>query len=121
MPKEAFPAVFQSLRTILAEVSDSMIVKVDQPESYTLETPTNPRDGKPFYFASTVIRKNYVSFYLMSIYTNPELLEGISPALNKRRQGKSCFNFKQIDETLFSELKALVAKSLPVYQQLGYF
>jgi len=51
--------------------------------------------------------KNYVSFHLMSVYASPELLGKTSPELKKRMQGKSCFNFKQVDKKLFSELKTL--------------
>jgi len=51
--------------------------------------------------------KAYVSFYLMSVYASPDLLKGMSPELKKRMQGKSCFNFKEVDEKLFKELAQL--------------
>lgn len=51
--------------------------------------------------------KNYVSFYLMTVYASPDLLKPMSPELKKRMQGKSCFNFKEIDRQLFTELKAI--------------
>jgi len=51
--------------------------------------------------------KAYVSFYLMAVYANPDLLKSMSPELKKRMQGKSCFNFKEVDEKLFKELAAL--------------
>jgi hypothetical protein len=31
----------------------------------------------------------------------PDLLKDLQPELKKRRQGKSCFNFKTIDEEQF--------------------
>ena len=31
----------------------------------------------------------------------------MSPELKKRMQGKSCFNFKEVDENLFKELATL--------------
>jgi hypothetical protein len=43
----------------------------------------------------------------MPVYGCPELLEDISPELKKRMQGKSCFNFKTVDEKLFKELGKL--------------
>jgi hypothetical protein len=49
----------------------------------------------------------------------PDLLEEVSPALKKRMQGKSCFNFKQVDEVLFSELEALTRQSFTRFQQEG--
>jgi hypothetical protein len=35
----------------------------------------------------------------------------LSDALSKRRQGKTCFNFKKIDEGLFAELQQLATKA----------
>ncbi|MHA6721827.1 hypothetical protein [Sphingomonas sp. RS2018] len=43
----------------------------------------------------------------MPLYADPTLGEGLSERLSKRRQGKTCFNFKTIDEPLFAELAAL--------------
>jgi len=43
----------------------------------------------------------------MSVYACPQLLKGMSPELKKRMQGKSCFNFKEVDEKLFKELDKL--------------
>ena len=43
----------------------------------------------------------------MSVYACPELLQSMSPELKKRMQGKSCFNFKEVDENLFKELATL--------------
>jgi hypothetical protein len=43
---------------------------------------------------------------------HPDLLDGISPALKKRMQGKSCFNFKSIEPALFDELSMLTQRSL---------
>lgn len=48
-----------------------------------------------------------VALHLMPLYSQPELLDRISPALKKRMQGKSCFNFTKMDETLLAELAAL--------------
>lgn len=43
----------------------------------------------------------------MSVYACPDLLKAMSPELKKRMQGKSCFNFKEVDEKLFKELAKL--------------
>jgi hypothetical protein len=55
--------------------------------------------------------KNYVSFHLMPVYMYPDLLEGASPGLMKRMQGKSCFNFKRVEPDTFEELRALTERS----------
>jgi hypothetical protein len=58
------------------------------------------------------IKKNYVSYHLMPVYMYPDLLDSISPELKKHMQGKSCFNFKKMDETLFLELDELTRHSI---------
>ena len=55
---------------------------------------------------------NYVSYYLMPVYIFPDLLSNLSPALKKRMQGKSCFNFTKIDEALFAELDRLTKRCI---------
>jgi hypothetical protein len=49
----------------------------------------------------------------------PDLLDDVSPALKKRMQGKSCFNFKQVDEALLAELEALARQSYARFQKGG--
>jgi len=46
------------------------------------------------FFGSVRLGKAYVSFHLMPLYMCPVLIESLSPALRKRMQGKTCFNFK---------------------------
>lgn len=53
----------------------------------------------------------------MPVYMYPEMLDDISPELRKRTQGKSCFNFKTVDETLFDELAALTKRGFERFQQ----
>jgi len=53
----------------------------------------------------------------MPVYMYPDLLETISPALKKRMQGKSCFNFKNVDENLFSELETLTRLGFERFKQ----
>ena len=55
----------------------------------------------------------------MPVYTNPELLEETSQELKKRMQGKSCFNFKTVDDQLFDELKILIERSFEKYKQFN--
>ena len=58
-----------------------------------------------------------VSFYLMPVSMYPGLLETISPELKKRMQGKSCFNFKKVDKTLFDELAALTRQGFERFRK----
>lgn len=78
------------------------------------------KNGKRLWFGGVQVKKHYVSYHLMPVYVNPQLLAGISPALKKRMQGKSCFNFKAVDATLFGELERLTGSALVDYRASGY-
>jgi hypothetical protein len=107
--------VHDRLRTILASYADELSVTKDEPGGYVLEVPG--LEGKPWgYVAGTRLGKRYVSLYLMSVYASPELAASISPALRRRMQGKSCFNFSTIDEELFAEVEDLAARAIPGFR-----
>lgn len=111
MPAQSnFTPVFETLKAILEPYSKGFTVKSDTPSVYYLDGPYSEKWKKELYFASTHIKKNYVSFYLMPVYMYPDLLKGINPELRKHMQGKSCFNFKQVEPALFKELAALTKK-----------
>jgi len=62
------------------------------------------------YFGSVRLGKAYVSFHLMPLYMSPVMTKSISPALKKRMQGKTCFNFKAVPEPeLIRDLTRLTA------------
>ena len=72
------------------------------------------------FFAATRIGRRYVSFYLMPIYMHAELLEGTTDGLRRRMQGKSCFNFTSVDETLVAELAALTERAYAAFESPAY-
>jgi hypothetical protein len=79
----------------------------DNESYYLLNTRYIMKNKQPLCFGGVRLGKSYVSFYLMSVYAVPDLLKTMSPELRKRMQGKSCFNFKEVDEKLFKELAQL--------------
>jgi hypothetical protein len=103
----AFAAVFERLKAILTPYARTMTVVKDTAEWYYLDTKCIGPNKKPIGFAATRLGKAYVSFHLMCVYCNPAATAGMSPELKKRMQGKSCFNFKQVDDALFAELERL--------------
>jgi len=107
-----FEAVFAALKTVFGGHPSKLFVKADTASEYTLlgriPSPFPQHKGQPMYFGSVRLGKAYVAFHLMPLYMNEELTATISPALKKRMQGKSCFNFKSAPEPeLVSELKRL--------------
>jgi hypothetical protein len=69
------------------------------------------------FFGAVRAGKAYVSFHLMPLYWEPSLAKGISPALKKRMQGKSCFNFTSYDPALVRQLAKLTAAGLALYRR----
>ena len=70
-------------------------------------------------FASVRRGKRYVSYYLFSLYLDPGQLDGVSPGLRKRMQGKTCFNFTRVDADLFDEIDALTDRGRDLYAERG--
>ncbi|MFN2578934.1 MAG: hypothetical protein ABR607_14735 [Pyrinomonadaceae bacterium] len=108
MPAKAdFTEVFEQLKSIFKPYAKKMDVAHDSDQCYLLNTRYIMKNNQPLCFGGVRVGKNYVSYYLMSVYASRDLLKNISPELRKRMQGKSCFNFKDVDKKLFAELKAL--------------
>ena len=101
--------VFDRLRPLFARHQPACVVLHDEPGKYYLGShEVRAKDGYRTWFGGVEIKKAYVSAHVIPVYTNPELLDGISDRLRKRMQGKSCFNFKQVDEALIAELATLI-------------
>jgi hypothetical protein len=124
-----FQPVFQRLRDILKTHAPDFAVGQDTPDYYGLEAPVGPatlrawkgkvkRPTIPVAWVQS--GKGYVSYHLMGVYGNPKLLEKCTDELRAHMQGKSCFNFKAVDETLFRELAGLTAQSLNGMAKAGF-
>lgn len=87
-----------------------MHVAADADGSYAVDMAPEAEPNPTTWFAGVRVGKAYVSYYLMPIYVEPALLEGVSPELKRRMQGKSCFNFAKVDEPLLAELEALTKR-----------
>lgn len=108
-----FGEVFATLRGLMIEAATGQIVAKDVPGDLVLHTDrSDPKTGRPVWFGAVATKKSYVAFHLFPLYEQPALAEGISPALGKRRQGKSCFNFKAMEPELFEELRGLVGSAI---------
>ncbi|HKV93678.1 MAG TPA: hypothetical protein VJW20_14115 [Candidatus Angelobacter sp.] len=109
--------VFAALREMLKRfIGKDLAVQTDKPGNYHLECPSILHRKKPLYFAGVRTGKNYVSFHLICAYFNPAMTRAMSPALKKRKQGKACFNFTQVDPECFAELKRLAEDGLKIFK-----
>jgi hypothetical protein len=95
-------------------------VRHDERGNFYVDTYHVMKNKKPLWFGGVQTKKNYVSYHLMPVYVNPTLLDGMSPELRKRMQGKSCFNFKTVEKALFAELATLTKRGLQDYRVGGY-
>jgi hypothetical protein len=114
----ARPELFAALKSVLTPVAGSLSVTADSPTSYALAVPGyRYRDQPSTPFAWVKDGKSYVSFHLFPIYTIPDLVDRVPACLRARMQGKSCFNFKNIEPELVDELRTVVERVLPRFRK----
>lgn len=105
---DEFPTIFARLRALMLEAAPGMVVADDSPTNFTLKTSwLEARTNEPAWFGWIAIKKSYVAYHVMPLYALPALNEAVPAVLEKRRQGKTCFNFKKTDDALFDELRKL--------------
>ena len=114
--KNNFNEVFARLKSIIQPYAKKMDAAYDTETYYLLNTRYIMKNKQPLCFGGVRRGKNYVSFYLMSVYACSDLLKSMSPELKKRMQGKSCFNFSAVDEELMGELAGLTDRGLNRYR-----
>jgi hypothetical protein len=71
------------------------------------------------WFAGVSPGNGVIRFFLLPMHSHPELLDGISPELRKRKTGASLFSLRPTDEALLPELEALVARAFDRYMTAG--
>lgn len=103
--KDVFDALVALLRPYAARFS----VKADDDSQLYLEEV--PASSKPRMFAAVQVKKSYIALHIFPVYMQPRLLDAISPALKGRMQGKSCFNFRSLEETPLKEIAKLLKAS----------
>ena len=120
-----FQSAFESLKAVFAPYIEHLQVLADTPTGYLLHgrvpSPFKQHKGQPMYFGSVRLGKAYVAFHLMPLYMNEPLTATISPALKKRMQGKTCFNFKVAPELeILEELERLTKDGFACFRGKGW-
>jgi hypothetical protein len=67
------------------------------------------------WFAGVNRGNGVVRFSFLPMHGHPELLDGLAPAVLKRKSGASLFTFKSVDDETVRELEALLARGYEVY------
>jgi hypothetical protein len=83
---------------------------------YGMPSLTWPGTKAHDYFASVKPAKSHVSLFLVAVDRFPEVLEGASPALLKRRTGKAAFSFSTLDDEIAGELESLLGRLFERYE-----
>jgi len=119
-PMADLEAVFTELASRYRSHTAGLSTTQDGPTDVIFVGPDPGPDGREVWLGGVQQRKRYVSVHLMPVYTNPELLDTVSPQLRRRMQGKSCFNFTRIDPQLFDELESLLERGLRQWRDQGW-
>lgn len=114
-----FPAIFQRLRQLMLEAAPGMVITEDSPTNFTLKTQwIEARTKEPAWFGWIAIKKSYVAYHVMPLYSLPALNVLVPASLENRRQGKTCFNFKKVDGALFDDLRQLTQVAVKMEPEL---
>lgn len=84
-------------------------------ELYGIEVLHRPGSKMHDWFAGVRPGKGTAKLMLLPIKEHPELLNGVSGALLKRKSGDALFTLKPGDEGLLPELARLVDRAFAVY------
>jgi hypothetical protein len=96
-----FAPLWAILREMIAIHEPNMSLDRDEPGYYRLIRP----NGRPF--AMTVVQKNHVGLYLISLHENQDLFDSLNPILKGRLGGKS-FRFKDEEDLALEFIPSLL-------------
>jgi hypothetical protein len=109
---------FIQLKSVLSKYEKHLHLLHNSSDNYYLTTLPKGKSSKGEFFGAVQIKKSYVAFHLMPLYYEPSLLDNISITLKNRMQGKSCFNFKEIDSSVLKELMVLTKHAFNYYRSV---
>jgi hypothetical protein len=108
-------AELAALEMRLATVLDPYRDRLEPADVYGQPFLRLPGANKHHWFAGVNQGKGVVRFSLLPMHQHPELLDGLSPTLRKRKTGASLFTFTEIDDAQVDELAALVDRAWARY------
>jgi hypothetical protein len=103
----------------LAAILDPYRDRLESFEIYGVPMLRRPGARAHDWFAGVSPGNGVIRFFLLPMYAHPELLDGISPELRKRKRGASVFAFATLDERIAEELTSLTERSFSAYMGAG--
>ena len=100
-----------ALEARLQAVLDPYRDRLEPIEVYGQPFLRRPGATKHQWFAGVNRAAGVVRFSLLPMYAHPELLDGLSPELLRRKRAATVFAFDSLDDTQLRELEDLVARS----------
>ena len=115
-----FTEIFSRIKKQLLPYGKKMDTRTDTDKAYQLyivkEFEMAGRKFPECYFGGTVIQKTMVAFYFFPYYTHPQHFS-IPDAIKKNLKGKSCFNFKKLDEEQEKAIAQLLKEGEALYKK----
>ena len=112
--------IFSSLKELLQHYRPPLVAKVEDDKRFDLVSSKDivieGRKRKEVYFASIIIQKDYVGFYYMPVYSNPEMKSIFQPELLALLKGKSCFHIKRLDNQLHDQIRVALEDGFTLYK-----
>ena len=109
----------QVRRAVQLERLKPVAIRVEAFELYGAPYLRKPGAKAHDWFAGVSEGKGVMRFFLLPMHAHPEVLDGISEGLRKRKTGASLFSFKTIDDEQLAELKGVVARAFETYMGGG--
>jgi hypothetical protein len=122
--KQDFDEIYNELKPLLKKHVPPFRAIRDEGGRYELSSSKQiefmgkKRDG--VYFAAVIKKKNFVGFYLMTIYARPDLVQQLGPELKKTLKGKSCFHITKTDKLILGQIKKALVDGYKCYKKLGW-
>ena len=129
MTKEDLDRIFDELKTIMEKYTPPFSVKtpseaLKKKRSYELTSykkvviAGRPKDE--VYFAGIIIQKDYVGFYYMLAYAEPQVREQLSQEFLALMKGKSCFYIRSTDKAVLDQVRKSLDIALKYYKQKSW-
>jgi hypothetical protein len=124
MPAADQQAIVREIVAMLDRYAPPLVVRRDTKGGYNYvsekDLVIDGRKRSEVYFASVIPQKDYVGFYYMPVYAEPDVKALFSPELLGLLKGKSCFHIKAMDKSLAKEIRAALASGYKMYKQRGW-
>lgn len=116
--------IFNELIELLAQYSPPFQPKNDTEKYYDLwsfkDLVIEGRKRKEVFFAGIIIQKDYIGFYFMPVYAEPEVKVLFKPELLSRLKGKSCFHINALTPELREQIGQALESGFRLYKDRGW-